>query len=180
MSYLTDLILANPSASDADVLAAANADLRTTRPIPLNELEPMLLSSGLRRGIEAIAADAGVPEQLRDGASDLIATLDSPRIQNLDTTDPVIAGRVAGFVQWAIQLQRMTSDHATAILALGGGYRLGPGVTAADVTAARAELARADLQRRASNGYQRASEAVGAGTTDHAAIVAAFAGGMEE
>jgi hypothetical protein len=82
-----------------------------------------------------------------EGNPQLRATLDGflsfaySANENLDTTDPDIAAKVAATLPVVVSLQMMTQAQADAIVSMGGGYRSAD-LTLADVQAIKAEYQR--------------------------------------
>lgn len=157
-------LVAGREESDAELAAILSADVTTNRPIPLASIAPLLRRYGVMALLRVIATDPNTDFVLRAGLSDFLDQLADPRQQTLDTTDPVIAGRVAATLAALkptidAQLGGVADTVIDSIYALGGGQRVGLAPTAEDVAAARRHIERQagvdELQQALDANYAR-------------------------
>ena len=141
---LEQLILDNPTATDAEIVTAWEAlPPLTRRAIPLKNLGEYLREVGLMAALKSVAADEQQDAAIRQGIADFLDQLADVRAINLDTTNVRIAVRSAavlvGLRPIATAIGLDADEVTAAIYALGGGLSHGP-LSEADVAAARVRM----------------------------------------
>ena len=146
---LEQLILANPEATDLEILAKwVMLPPVTRRMIALGELTPLLRKGMLMSRLKAFVAGqielanplpAEMAAMLRVGLAEFLDHLNDRNMQNLDTTDPTFAAMTHQMMAGLLAAGEITQEMIGAIYALGGGLAHGP-ISEADVAAARVRM----------------------------------------
>jgi len=142
--FLDQLVAANPSANAAALLALAQADPRTVKPIAGSDFQIWLGQAGryarLQRTAAAIAASGQPADQ---GNADLLSSVADYGMSgaNFDTTDPTYAGQMAALGTALVGLNGrsaslgLSAAEFVLLIGLGGGYQVAD-ATLADCAAA--------------------------------------------
>lgn len=164
--------------TDAQTVAALNAETTVRRRVPIAELQARAMETGVYTALRAAVASAQVPDDLK-AVCQTVLDLAQARFADVDM-DNAASQQMFGVIQ---QAGIITSQQAAAIDALTtvaepswSARNVGRDVTEADLAVARVAGARAAIGQRAARGYNAVVDAIGVtgGVPVWADLVAVF------